>query len=231
VAGELNFGYFDTKTKVQGRNRPGGRVFTCLSHDIVAHEMTHALLDGLRARFRVPTNPDVLAFHEAFADLVAIFQHFSYRHVVRQAIERTGGEPEMDSLLASVAMQFGQTTDREGPLRSAIDTTGLGSQKTDMEPKPYNPKEPDPHELGTVLVSAVFEAFSTVFQRKTKRYRYIASHTHGIALDQNLIEIPRRTRWRVGDAVSLHLHPRDRLLPADRLDVRRIPTGPDHRRL
>ena len=36
-----------------------------------------ALLDGLRANFTHPSDGDVLAFHEAFADLVAIFQHFS----------------------------------------------------------------------------------------------------------------------------------------------------------
>ena len=76
--GELNFGFFDAET-AEGRNLPHGRVFTCLSHDIVAHEMTHALLDGMRARFRLTTNPDVLAFHEGFADLVAIFLHFSYQ--------------------------------------------------------------------------------------------------------------------------------------------------------
>jgi hypothetical protein len=189
TAGELNFGYFDANKSVQGRNLPSGRVFTCLSHDIVVHEMTHALLDGLRARFRLPTNPDVLAFHEAFADLVAIFQHFSYRQVVRQAIERTAGEPVMDSLMASVAMQFGQTTDRKGPLRSAIDTAGLVDRKMEAQPKRYDPREPDPHQLGTVLVSAVFEAFSVVFRRKTKRYRQMANRGRMGALDANLAEI------------------------------------------
>ena len=126
---------------------------------------------------------------EAFADLVAIFQHFSYRQVVRQAIERTGGEPEMDLLLASVAIQFGQTTDRGKALRSAIDTTGFGRRNIHKKPRHYDPEEGDPHELGTVLVSAVFEAFTTVFQRKTRRYRQIVRYTHGDALDCSLIEI------------------------------------------
>jgi hypothetical protein len=42
-------------------------VFTCLSQDIIAHEVTHALLDGMHRRFNEPSNLDVLAFHEAFA--------------------------------------------------------------------------------------------------------------------------------------------------------------------
>ena len=56
-AGELKFGYFDADNDVQGRNRPQGRVFTCLSHDIIVHEMTHALLDGLRTRFGLADPP------------------------------------------------------------------------------------------------------------------------------------------------------------------------------
>ena len=63
-------------------------VFTCLSHDIVAHETTHALLDGLHPRYQEPTNPDVLAFHEAFADIVAMFQHFTLPEVLRFEIAR-----------------------------------------------------------------------------------------------------------------------------------------------
>ena len=37
----------------------GGTVFTCLSHDIVAHETTHAVLDGLHPHYQEDTNPDV----------------------------------------------------------------------------------------------------------------------------------------------------------------------------
>ncbi len=89
--GELCFGYYDAAASVSGRNLPFGRIHTCLSHDIVVHEMTHALLDGLRRHFLFPTHPDVAAFHEGFADLVAILTRFSYRDVVRAAIERSYG--------------------------------------------------------------------------------------------------------------------------------------------
>ena len=70
-------------------------ICTALSHDIIAHETTHALLDGLRSSFMDPTNVDVPAFHEGFADLVALFLHFSYADVVERAIrEWRGGSHE-----------------------------------------------------------------------------------------------------------------------------------------
>ena len=60
-----------------GDHMPGSRVYSCLSHDIIAHETTHAILDGMHRRFNEPTNLDVLAFHEGFADIVALLQHFT----------------------------------------------------------------------------------------------------------------------------------------------------------
>src|SRR3981189_438282 len=71
----LLFGYFSVLAKDE-YNTPGTTVFACLSHDIVAHETTHALLAGVHPRFNEPSNPDVQAFHEGFADIVAMFQHF-----------------------------------------------------------------------------------------------------------------------------------------------------------
>src|SRR5262249_30510712 len=59
----LLFGYFPAQGADVGRNLPGGTVFTCLSHDVLAHETTHALLDGLHRYFTEPSNPDVFAFH------------------------------------------------------------------------------------------------------------------------------------------------------------------------
>lgn len=167
--GELRFGYFQASMEVHGRNLPGGFVFTALSHDIVAHEVTHALLDGLRSHFNRPSNPDVLAFHEAFADLVAIFQHFSYKEVVQAALRKSRGRLANADLLTGLARQFGHTTGSDRPLRSAIDE----------EVKVYDPGL-EPHELGSVLVSAVFDAFDTVFRRKTERYVRLATGGSGV---------------------------------------------------
>ncbi|WP_439397239.1 hypothetical protein ACRQ5Q_09100 [Bradyrhizobium sp. PMVTL-01] len=185
-AGELKFGYYTADGSVQGRNRPGGRVFTSLSHDIIVHEMTHALLDGLRPRFRLPTHPDVSAFHEGFADLVAILMHFSYSDVVRAAIERSGVAP--DEVLLSLATQFGHTTGSCRPLRSAIDPAGLGQDKERSVGR-YDQIGDEPHERGSLLVTAIFEAFATILRRKTKRVIRLARLAPGEAPGSELCEI------------------------------------------
>src|SRR6185295_12808967 len=41
--GSLLFGYFPATSDRTSGQFPGGTVFTCLSHDVVAHETTHAL--------------------------------------------------------------------------------------------------------------------------------------------------------------------------------------------
>jgi hypothetical protein len=172
--GQLCFGYYRADQEVAGRNLPEGLVFTCLSHDIIAHELTHALLDGLRTHFTIPSNPDVLAFHEGFADLVAIFQHFSYEQVVEAAIRKSRGNLAQARMLTDLARQFGHTTGSAQALRSAIDITD--EQAT---PKPYG-QDKEPHTLGSVLVSAVFEAFMTIYKRKTERYIRLATGGSGV---------------------------------------------------
>jgi hypothetical protein len=53
----LLFGYFPADSSAKDATVPGSMVFSCLSSDIIAHEMSHALLDGLHRRFQEASNP------------------------------------------------------------------------------------------------------------------------------------------------------------------------------
>ena len=82
----LLFGYFPASSNDLSVILPGGIVFTCLSHDIIAHETTHALFDGMHRALSRQSTRMSLAFHEAFADIVALFQHFTFPEVLRDQI-------------------------------------------------------------------------------------------------------------------------------------------------
>jgi hypothetical protein len=170
-AGALCFGY-DVAPDASAANRtlPGGYVFSCLSHDVVAHEVTHALLDGMRSHFSMPTGPDVAAFHEGFADLVAIFQRLSYKELVTTALRKSGGKLGQAPLLTDLARQLGGAGGKDSALRSAM------SHGT---PVVYDANA-EPHQLGAVLVCAVFEAYLTIFERKTAPLLRLASNGTGI---------------------------------------------------
>jgi len=177
----LLFGYFPATSDRASGQFPGGMVFTCLSHDIVAHETTHALLDGFHEHFMEPTNADVLAFHEAFADIVALFQHFSFPEVLRHQIAKTRGDLGSENLLAQLATQFGHARDTRGALRDAI-----GSY--DEKARKWVPHDADPTELdrtsevhgrGAILVAAVFDAFLSIYRARTRDLVRLASNGTG----------------------------------------------------
>ena len=190
VNGELVFGYYPADKVTVGRNLPRGYVFTCLAHDIVAHECTHALLDGLRAHFTTMTHVDVAAFHEGFADVVALLQRFSHREVVREALRTSRGRLDTQRL-TEIGRQFGDTSSVFGPIRNAIDYT-FDSQGNKVY-KQYDEAE-EAHDRGRILCAAIYEAFVTIYDRKTERYMRLATGGTGIinpvaALPADLLEI------------------------------------------
>lgn len=175
----LWFGWYKVRASKKVDLPGGAIIYACLSHDIIVHELTHALLDGLRARFHDATNPDVSAFHEAFADLVALLLRFSYSSVVRDIILRTNGDlrnnEDCDWLDLVFELAQGQG---DHSLRS-IDLEGT---------RTYNPKT-EMYELGTVLVSAVIDAFVTIYTRKAAPLMRMATgRRHGLPDDQAMSE-------------------------------------------
>jgi hypothetical protein len=168
--GELVFGYFSADATVLGNNLPQGSVFTCLSHDIVVHELTHALLDGLRSEFERPTSAEVLAFHEAFADLVAFFQRFTYEEVVTAALKKSRGTLAQAPRLIDLACQFAQTIGQGQALRQALDT-GLTREELARRRQ-----DPEPHLRGSVLVAAVVDAFDRIYRKKIDVHLRLATN-------------------------------------------------------
>lgn len=167
-SGSLKFGYATAEKFAKGPSQPGALVYTALSREIVAHEMSHALLDGLRPNFMRPTHPDVSALHEGFSDLVAVFMRFSQREMVERAIEKTQGGLK-DDLLVSIGTEFGFTQiDGHNPLRTAITTPGPGEDIAQDNMYTHYHEE---HDLGAVLLSAVFGAFCEVFDHRTRNIK------------------------------------------------------------
>jgi hypothetical protein len=165
------FGYYRADQRDPGPNLPGQLIFTCLSSDIVAHEVTHAIVHRVRPLYSQATNPDVFALHEAFADLVALFQHFVHRDVVLDAVAATSGDLRENSGLLELALEFGESSGRGGALRSAIGT----------------PRTPDrfraatePHERGACLVAAVFDAYLDLYQASIADLLRIATGGSGV---------------------------------------------------
>ena len=167
----LMFGYF--------KGRTGTTVFTCLSHDIIAHETTHALLDGLRDGFTEPSTPDQAAFHEGFADIVALLSVFSLPETVKACLLTSGPRRKLksgsdlvparlvekgalkESLLLGLGKQFGRELQeiRGDALRRSVEL----SPRTDYRSRPG---WDEPHQRGEILSAAFLNAFLDIWSRR-----------------------------------------------------------------
>ncbi len=199
----LLFGYFNAQNADAREGLPGGVVFSCLSHDVIAHETTHAILDGIHRRLLEASNPDSLAFHEAFADLVAIFQHFTLPDVLEHQIAATRGNLSTENLLAKLAVQFGRATQRGNALRDALgDIDRATGQWMPRHPDPAKIEATfQPHARGAILVAAIFSAFLTIYQAHTADLLRLATDGRGI-LAEGAIH-PDLVRRLAGEAAKV----------------------------
>ncbi len=94
-AGYLANAFYDRRSKsIQFYYFGAGdqRVHTCLSHDIIAHETGHAILDGLRPRYNEDSSLQTTAFHEFVADLTAIMTSLLNQDLLRDVAQESGGD-------------------------------------------------------------------------------------------------------------------------------------------
>lgn len=155
----LVFGYFP--------GRGGRTVYTCLSHDIVVHETTHALLDALRERYLLPSGPDQAAFHEGYADVIALLSVFSQVELVAELLRRGAGggadfiaERFVDADALRKSALFG-LAEEMGDEMHAVRGDAL-RRSAEIRPSPAWLEDPEflePHRRGEILVAAVMNGF------------------------------------------------------------------------
>ena len=170
----LLFGYFDAD---------GRTVYSSLSHDIVAHETTHAVLDGLRRRFDTPGFPDQAGFHEGYADAVALLSILSAQEVIAVSL---GGDPAgripvgsmtferlRRSVLLRLAQEFGDAlhVNRGGGLRRSLELEPTEEWK-DLS----NVEWSEPHRRGEIFVAAVLRAFVRMWLNRVEALRNEAGY-------------------------------------------------------
>ena len=186
------FGYFSARPSDVALLMPGSLVFSCLSHDIIAHEVTHALIDGIYKRYVIPIHEDTLALHEAFSDLVALFQHFTFPDILESQIARARGNlAGGQQWLSQLAQQFGLAIGQYSALREAIGRTKDGKP---TKPDPAELAQArEPHRRGSILVAAVFDAFLNIYNRRTADLYRIATDGRGILPDGEIhLDLVRR---------------------------------------
>src|SRR4030095_6863806 len=98
---------------------------------------------------------------EGFADIVALFQRFSFQELLAGQIQTVHGNLREKSDLVKLAQQFGQATGMGRELRSALD----GGNDAQNQRRSYLDTF-EPHQRGSILVAAVFDAFFTTYQNR-----------------------------------------------------------------
>ncbi|MEO6039683.1 MAG: serine protease, partial [Saprospiraceae bacterium] len=134
-------------------------VYTCLSADIVNHELGHAILDGIRPHFNESTHIQTAAFHEFFGDLTAILMLLR-NNPFRETIARNFG-PNLSevAVLSGIAEEFGRTVEHRPFLRSARNNKTMASVGD----------SDDPHDLSEVLTAAMFDLLIQISKLYIKR--------------------------------------------------------------
>ena len=187
------FGYLPPMARRGARGRPRalriarrGRldpdaVYTCLSHDVVAHETTHAVLDGLRHRFLMPGLPDQPAFHEGLADIVALLSVFSLPGVARSLLGQANLEGQIadqsvtdqelkHNALFTLAEQVGSVLkdERGSALRDSITLKPSTRWASDAR---YG----EPHSRGEILVWIILETLAGIWRKRLRDITFAGS--------------------------------------------------------
>lgn len=141
---------------------PEDPVYTCLSHDIIAHETGHAILDGIRPYYNELSSIQTAAFHEFLADLTAILSTLRNNDVRRVVADDSQGDLTKEEVIGDLAEKFGQDITRSVHGAAARPYLRTAHNDKTMERIKGNWKA---HDCSLVLTGAMFEILTRMVLR------------------------------------------------------------------
>jgi len=134
--------------------------YTCLSHDIIAHETGHAILDGIRPRYNQLSSVQTGAFHEFIGDLTAILSALFNKDIRDFIVATTKGNLQDAKVLADIAEQFGEEVEERPYLRTAFNDLKMKDIQNSLSP----------HKISQVLTGAMFEILLGIYAKYLVKY-------------------------------------------------------------
>ena len=174
----LLLGYFvDPGFKGKRPIAGSGLIFSCLSHDVIAHETTHALVDGLRRHYTDPSSPDQAAFHEGISDIVALLSVFALEEVMSGLLSNLKNkkiihERELTPERLRKSALFG-LAEEMGSALAQVRGEAL-RRSVSLEPSTKwlrDPEFQEPHRRGEILVAAILNALIEIWAKRLDALR------------------------------------------------------------
>lgn len=154
--GALHFFYFEGKR--------GETIFTCLSHDIVTHELGHAVLDGLKPYYNEVTSAATAGFHEYFGDAIALTSALSHRPLVVELAGRSNTVLSPKNVLANIAQEFGSgLSDQYGSIQDAY--LRSAQNKLTMDDLAGEQEE---HAYSELMTGAYYDLLELIYKQLMK---------------------------------------------------------------
>lgn len=162
----------------------GKNIYFSDSSDIVTHELGHAFLDAMRPDFWSVQSLEIWSFHEAFSDIVAMFNIMSYDRAIKFAIEQTKGDMERSNVISRLAEEVGcmirEVTRDPSYLPDALRDPALEhfnyvSPNELPAEAPNNMLASECHSFGRVFSGAWYKIFVRLFEMRSKSLEPVAA--------------------------------------------------------
>lgn len=135
-------------------------VYTCRSFDIAAHEVGHAVLDGLKPGWLGGSNPPQTGgLHESFGDLSAIFAALAQLDQAEAVVALSKANLHDRNFISAVAEEFGAALGRPFGLRNANNDLKLSDVSNQV------------HELSQVFTGAMYDILCDLFAHERYQQR------------------------------------------------------------